>query len=324
MKYVELEQHINDVLSGRERFAPAYVVCGDDDYLRSRAISALRSVVDEDFADLNISRFSADDGIAATVDALYTYPVFGEYRAVTLSLSQKLAEADKDALKAYIASPSETSVFVLDCDPEVAATLKGKGYERVDCAKLPEPELREVINKLFAPTHTIDKEAADELIRRTQGYMSRIAGEIVKLKDFCDGRVRREDVSATVAEDMDFQIYALADAVSKKDADTALAVLDVFYKNGIRSMRIVNQLYDKYRKMLHAELNKGLGNDELGALLGMKGGAVYHLRQVSGGYSQMRLKKCVDYLHGLQYDVLSGRRTENSALGEAVLELLTF
>ena len=38
----------------------------------------------------------------------------------------------------------------------------------------------------------------------------------------------------------------------------------------------------------------------------------------------MRLKRSVDYLHSLQYDVLSGRRTENSALQQAVLELLTF
>jgi len=324
LKYVELEQHISDVLAGKENFAPAYVVCGDDDCLHAKAVAALASVVDEDFADLNLSKFSSDDGIAAAVDALYTYPVFGNYRAVVLGLSQKLSEADKEVLKAYIASPSETSVFVLDCDPEVAATLKGKGYERVDCAKLPDADLRVLIPKLFAPTHTIDRDAADELIRRTQGFMSRISGEIVKLKDYCDGRVTCRDVADTVAADIDFQIYALADAVSKKDADTALAVLDAFYKNGIRSMRIINQLYDKYRKMLHAELNKGLSNDALGSLLGIKGGAVYHLRQVSGGYSQMKLKKCVDYLHGLQFDVLSGRRTENSALGEAVLELLTF
>jgi len=67
-----------------------------------------------------------------------------------------------------------------------------------------------------------------------------------------------------------------------------------------------------------------LSNDELGKLLDMKGGAVYYLRKASSGYSQVRLKRSVDYLHGLQFDVLSGRRTENSALGEAVLELLTF
>lgn len=48
-----------------------------------------------------------------------------------------------------------------------------------------------------------------------------------------------------------------------------------YFQNGIRGVTIINRLYDKYRNMLHAELNKGLSNDDLAKLLGMKSGAVY-------------------------------------------------
>lgn len=324
LKYGELKKHIDDVMAKNANFAPAYVVSGEDEYLRSQTIAQLKSVADEDFADLNVTRLTADDGVVAAIDTLLTYPVFGEYRVVVLTLSQKPTDADKELIKKYVSSPSETSVFVIDCDADSANTLKGKGFERIECSKLEPPELERMIRELCAPTHTIDRDALGELINRTQGYMSRIAGEITKLKDYCELRITLDDVCSLVATDLDYQIYALADAVSRKDADMAFSVLDSFYKNGIRSMRIINQLYDKYRKMLHAELNKGLSNDDLGNLLGMKGGAVYHLRKVSCGYSQMRLKRSVDYLHSLQVDVLSGRRTESSALQQAVLELLAF
>lgn len=325
MEYGELKQHINGALSGEEAFSAAYVVFGEDDYLRAHAVNMLTSIADEDFADLNVSRFSADWGVADVIETLYTYPVFGQYRVVVLSVSQKLADADKEAIKSYLSSPSETSIFVVDCDAETAKTIKGKTVKSVDCSTLSHEALVCEINKLCnsEPSCDMESSAIEELIVRTQSSMSRIASELVKLKAYCDKSIKRQDVCEMVTADLDFQIYELTGAVSEKNADKAFAVLDVFYKNGVRPMRIVNQLYDRYRKMLHAELNKGMSNDDIGKLLGMKGGAVYHLRRVSSGYSQIRLKKSVDYLHKLQCEVLSGRLTENTALQQAMFELLS-
>lgn len=324
MKYSELKGHIDGIAAGKTKFAPAYVVSGDDNYLRAQSIAALKSVVNDDFADLNIARMSADNGIAAAIDVLNTYPVFSEYRAMVLTVGQKLADADKELLKKYVSSPCESSVFIIDCEAEAAAAIRGKGFESVDCSRLKPEELAVEIRKLCLPSHSIDADALQVLTLRTQGYLHRIEGEITKLKAYCRQKITLADVCESVTADLDFQIYSLADAVSKKDVATALAVLDSFYKNGIRGMRVINQMYDKYRKMLHAELNKSLSNVDISNLLGMKESAVYHLRKVSCGYSQMRLKRSVDYLHSLQCDVLSGRRTENSALQDAVLELLTY
>lgn len=324
MKYSELESHLNDVNAGLERLAPVYVVAGSDDYLREQAVKALCSVVDGDFESFNLSRFSIENGVEDAIETLHTYPVFGQYRVVVLSVFQKLAEDEKKALKAYIDAPDETSVFVIECDSDAAKALKSKKTESVDCSVLSEDELSAQIRAICAapPARDIDGDAIAELGVRTQGAMSRIVGELSKLKSYCDGVITAADVCEMVTADFDFQIYELTDAVSKKDADKAFKVLDTFYKGGVRSMRILNQLYDRYRKMLHAELNKGLGNDDIGTLLAMSGGAVYHLRRVSSTYSQVRLKKSVDCLHALQYDVLSGRRGENTALQQAMFELL--
>lgn len=87
-------------------------------------------------------------------------------------------------------------------------------------------------------------------------------------------------------------------------------------------MTVLGLLYGHYRKMLHVELHKNTPDAALAEMLGVKPGALYHIRRISQNYTQMRLKKCVDFLHGLQFAVLTGKRTETGALHEAVLTLL--
>lgn len=325
MKYSELKAHINSALAGDGAFFAVYTVVGDDDYLKCDAVAMFKSAVAPEYADFNLGIFSGDDSIPDAIDALYTFPVFDERKVVILTLTDKLSASGKDALAGYMRQPSETSVLAVVCDAENAKALKSKNTQTVDCSKLDKNEIVNAVFELAAkkPSITIDSDAAAELIERTQGSMARIVSEMSKLKAYCDGTVSKSDVEDMVSADLDFQIYALANAVSVKDANLALRTMDVFFKNGIRPMTVLSMLYDQYRKMLHAELNKDMSNEQLASYLNMKGGAVYYLRKASGGYSQVRLKKSVDCLHGLQYDVLSGRRLEGSALHEAVLELLS-
>ena len=324
MKYGEFKQHIKAAAQGSENLAPAYLVCGDDDYLKASAIKSLENFVNPEYADFNLLTASGDGGMSSAIDALYTFPMFDDRKVVVLTLDGAVSNASKDAYEKYLASPSDTSVLVVDCDDDAAKVLKNKKAQVVDCSRLDDSDLAKEIEEIAknAPSRKIDKDAEVELITRTQGNMSRIATEMIKLKAYCDEVITKRDVQDMVSADIDFQIYELANAVSEKNANKALEALDVFFKNGIRGVTIINRLYDKYRNMLHAELNKNLPNDEVAKLLGMKSGAVYFLRKVSSNYSQMRLKKCVDYLHSLQYDVLSGKRSDVSAIHEAILQLL--
>ena len=152
--------------------------------------------------------------------------------------------------------------------------------------------------------------------------MSRISCEVSKLKAYCDGDITRADVCEMTSAEPDVQIFQLSDAVGSGNAGRALEVLDALTGDGVRPMTVLNLLYGYYRRMLHAELHKGEPDADVAALLG-KPGALYHLRRVSGKYSQVRLKKCVDYLHELQFAVLTGKRSEGSAMHDAVLTLLS-
>lgn len=324
MKYGEFKQQFQAIKDGRASFAPVYIVSGDDEYLKDEVLALFKSAVDPEYADFNFSSVSGDGGMSEAIDAAYTFPMFDNRKVVLLSLESAPSESDKNAFEKYLSDPCETSVLVIDCDDEIAKAFKSKKAQAVSCSRLDDVEILSEIDELCKkpPQIKIDRDAAVELISRTQGSMARIAIEIAKLKSYSNGTITKIDVCEMVSADIDFQIYELANAVSEKNAAKALEVLDVFFKNGIRGVTIINRLYDKYRNMLHAELNKGLSNDDLAKLLGMKSGAVYFLKKVSSNYSQMRLKRCVDYLHALQFDVLTGKRGDVSAIHEAILQLL--
>ena len=324
MKYVELEKHIKSVLRGEEEFAPLYVVSGEDDYLKELAIKQFEGALDKDYADFNVSKFFSDVEIDELKDALDTYPMFDSVRIVEYFADEKTTNDLRTFIEEYVKTPSPTSVLVVSVDGDANKIFKQKKATAVDCSRLEDNELAYEINKILAvePSVLIEPDATMELISRTQGGMARIVSETSKLKAYANGTITKRDVEDMVVADLDFQIFELSNALAEKDGNKALEIVNLFSQNGVRGVTVLNLVYDKYRKMLHAELNKDKSNDEVGQMLGMKGGAVYYLRKTSSKYSQVRLKKCVDYLHSLQCDVLSGKRLEASALQEAVLQLL--
>lgn len=324
MRFVELESHIESVLRGAEDFAPLYIVAGEDDYLKELALKAFEGALDKDYADFNFAKFQPDAQADELKDALDTYPMFDSVRVVVYYADDKMPETVKNFCDEYVKAPSPTSVFVIVVLGDQNKTFKQKKATTIDCSRLEDEELILEINKILSeePSVPITRDAAEELIVRTQGSMARIVSETNKLRSYAKGTITKADVEEMVAPDLDFQIFELSNALAEKDGNKALEILNLFSENGLRGVTVLNLIYDKYRKMLHAELNKDKSNDEVGQMLGMKGGAVYYLRKTSSKYSQMKLKRCVDYLHSLQCDVLTGKRLEASALQEAVLALL--
>ncbi len=340
MKYLDLKLHIDNVLSGADNFAPVYSIWGDDECLISRTVKRFENIIDKDYQDFNLIRLQGEQDFSEALDALDTFPMFDNYKLVVLPLQNPLGKAKKTkadnldgesaqkvALDRYLESPSPTSILLIVCDSkEVAQSVKGKGIVSIDCSHLSEEELT---NEILAITNEepfiqIEPIAIKELILRTQNSMGRIESEVLKLKAYCESKIRKQDVCDMVASDIDYKLYELANAVSQKNCDVALSVLNVFFENGLRGVTIINLLYGKYRELLHAGLNKDMPNDELAKLLGVSSsGAVFYIKKTAANYTQMKLKRCVDYLHALQYDVLLGKRNENSAVHEAVLSLIT-
>ncbi len=321
MKYAEFKTHLLDAMSGDKKFSSAYVVGGDDEYLRSKVTKAFKSILDEGFFEFN---FTSTQSVDEALDAVYTFPMFDDKRVVVLSVEDELGEQEIKRLEDYYSNAVDTAILVVSCNKDALKTLKSKKATFVDCATLDEEALAQEIRGIcdVAPKRTISNGAIKELAMRTQNNMTRIASELAKLKCYVDEEISVDDVKQMVVADLEFQTYELSSAVSDKNADKALEIITTFLQEGMNGNKIVVLLYDRYRKMLHAELNKNKTNDELAELFGMKSGAVYYLKKTSQNYSQVRLKKCVDYLHKLQVDILTSQQKQDSVLHAAILQLL--
>ena len=321
MKYTAFKDLVETVRRSRDlsALAPCYVVFGDDAYLRRSAVGLPKSLLDADYLSFNFSSVSLSEGVESIVETLNTYPVFDELRiTVVPDVAEKLSDADKESLVAYLKEPNPAAVLVLVCEEGAEKGLPARG--RCSASTSPSPAPAGVLRE--PPSRRMGRAALHELYSRTFGDMSRIACETAKLKAYCDDEITVAAVREMTTPDLDVQIYELSEAVSAKRTEKSLAVMDAFFKDGVKPMTVLGLLYGHYRKMLHVELHKNTPDAALAEMLGVKPGALYHIRRISQNYTQMRLKKCVDFLHGLQFAVLTGKRTETGALHEAVLTLL--
>ncbi len=326
MKYTALKAHLDAARAGASAFKPCYVVFGDDAWLRQSAVAMFRALVEPEYESFNYAAIPASDGAEDAVFMLNTFPVFDERRVVVVTdVSEKFPQADAAAFERYLASPTPESVLVFECDDGAEKAVNFKGAEKVDCSRLSEGEIAALVQRMLdaEPKRTIQPAALHELVTRTLADMSRISCEVAKLKAYCDSEIRREDICAMTSSEPDYQIFQLSDALGAKDKPRALRVLTALLDDGLRPMTVINMLYSYYRRMLHALLHKDEPDAAVAALLGVKPGALYHVRRVSGAYTQVKLKKCVDRLHELQCAVLTGKRSEESAMHEAVLTLMS-
>lgn len=317
MKYRELKAHLNEGINGGG-FAPAYFLTGNDEYMLHDAARMFKETLSPEFADMN---YVVVQDVSEAIESLCTFPVF-DMRRVCVLEANSLSKDDVDKLRAYLDAPAQESILVAAVGD---AAKQFKHIETVSCAPLGDEELREYILELFAASPSVKAEpaAVEELITRTQSSLARIVSEIKKLKAYSPNGVTRADVVEMVASDIEYQTYILTEAVANRDAQRALSIMDVILKGGTPERVLLSAIYERYRRMLHISLNKDRSSEQLAQIFGFKKpGQVYFLKKSADNYSQVRLKSTVDYLHNLQYDIVSGARSESGALREAILELL--
>ena len=238
MKYLELEKHLSQALAGKDDFRPVYVVSGADAYLRQSSVAMFKGLLISDYLDFNLSVISLSLGMSSVLDALTLYPVFDDRKVVIVpDVNDKLNEQDKTLLATYLKDPNPTAILVLvDDGKNLADVVKEHKIECVDCGKLDENSIGIIVGRILdePPRKNIDRTALHALVEKTLGDMSRIVCEVTKLKSYSADTITLADVEVMVSPDLEFALYELTGAVSEKQAEKALEILDVFFKQGVK------------------------------------------------------------------------------------------
>lgn len=302
-----------------EGLARVYVVEGDDYYLFDKAFLMIKNACGITLDDFNVNVFDEEsfstDKLFAATELL---PIIDEKRLVVIK-GGRLSEGDKKrTTEILLHIPKTTVVVVLDYNKNFEF-LK-KDFVLVDGNRMDKELVKKLITAYLAKiSKKIDADAMDELIESCNGYLTRIMNELNKLVcfDLDSENITKESVDKLVNKDIEFSVFELTEALSKKDGDKAIRLLKLMEKDQGVFALISNQ----FRRLFYASISD-LTNAELAGLLGVKEFAIMKARQLAKGFSKAQLKKICSLLEEMDYAVKSGAMLQTNALYLLVFNIL--
>ncbi len=308
------------------KLMPAYIVTGDDLYLRAEVQRYFENLVEPSVADFNLVYFGGDVNVSQIINALMHEPVMSEKRVVIVKdFSVKLSDEENSSLKSVLSGADTGNILVLFVNPtqdKVLNSISAGLFERIDCNHPDERFASEAIEIWCKEKDvTISNKAVVKLVKYTARDLQKICNELVKLFAYCDNNtICDEDVDNIVHKDVDYMVYELSNTLADRQSIQAKTVLDRLLET-TQPLYLLKVITTQYRRMLHCLLNKG--QNDVGAYLGIKDFAVKRTLSVASKYTQAKLKKIVDRLTDLENDFKSGKMSESVALNIAFFNALS-
>lgn len=262
------EEAIDSVERGQ--LLPVYVLLGEERYLRTRVVSALRAAATAGAVPgFNEDEFTAGDAdVNAVLGAARTLPMMAQRRWVLVrELDRWEGKTDDeppsksssalDQLAEYAAAPSETSVVVLCANKlngrrRLITQAKKHGF-LVECQSLPKQQLPSwVQGAARARGHRMTASAA-ELVAEVAGPDLATMDDVIERASLFAG-AGREITEDTIEELIPIvkpaTVWQLVDAIGRRDRGAALSLLERVYEPADRGLRLLGVLSWSARQML--------------------------------------------------------------------------
>lgn len=323
MKFVQFAKSLKE-----EGLRPFYLVEGEDAYFRERTVAALRAACEISNPALNDMRYEGEslkgDALVSFVSELRTLPFFDSKRFVRVYEFYPTEREWESCLKEYVASPCPSTVLaIVNCGAGKRADLKRKGGVFVDCGK----ETEDVLSRwLFGLVRRmgleIDAESATLMVRYCNFDAARLKLETEKLSLLLGhgGRISRQTVEEYVAKDVEYKIYELTQAASRKNAQAFFGILGDLLEKGYDENAVLASLASHFRALSETGGMKGT-DAEVAAVLGVKPYAVKKNREALSRLGAERVQTYYLDLYALLADTRSGLYKASGALSAAIAKI---
>lgn len=312
MKFVELKSELQSGLDN------IYLIRGKDAYLRMKAEDMIVNAVVKDFADFNIIKYTDDTATMEMVlTACMSMPIMTDKKAVVIRDIVFKNDKDIQALIKYAKNPMQSTVLVI-VDSNNANCYKDivKLAELVDCGYMDVPMVQKVVVSYLSKQNTkINTDAIDSLIMYCNLDLMRIMGEVNKLCNYVgEGNViTKQDVETLVHKDIEYSVFEVSDAVSKKDGKRAMKIVSELLQNKEQPQTILMMIQSNIRRMFYAITSK-MTNKEIADMLNVKEYAIKIARETASRFSPAKLKAILDLGGELDYKIKSGQMSGENAL----------
>ncbi len=264
------------------RGAPqVYLLLGDEDV---RADQALQTLLDDLLPQperaLNLDVVDAGEvPIQDIITRCETLPFFGARRVVVLRRGGALRVPDQDALAAYLEHGPPPSALIVVADSldrrrRLYGVLQRMGRV-IPCGRLDPEDLPGWVRaRARQERKTITPEAAEILVGLVGGGLRELGLEIGKLAAYTGNRgtITADDVRDLASHVAEVTVFELMDAVGRRQADRALALLGTVLSMGEPPVRVLYMLEDQLRMLLRTKalVDRRASPVEVRAVLGTR------------------------------------------------------
>lgn len=323
MKFIQLANSL------KEAVAPVYLIEGDEAYFRDHAVKSIREACALSNPALNDVRYEGEavkgERLPALRDSLYSLPFFDEKRLVRLHEFYPSEREWETVLGPYVEKPCPSTVLVIVNSGKKGAydVKKKKGVVYVDCSRESEDTLtRWLFSLMRREGLSADADAVGLMVRYCASDAARMRMEIDKLKLLLGegGRVTRAVVEENVSKDVEYKVYELTQAASRKSFAAFSQILNDLMNKGYDETAALASLVAHYKTL--SEISSMRGSDaEVAKALGVKPYAVQKNREIVARLGRGRAEELYRKLFELSCGAKSGLATKTGALSAAIAEI---
>lgn len=321
MKFVEFNKTI------KEKCFPVCLLEGEEAYFRERAVEAVRDTYITQPA-LNDVRFEGDslkgEKLLSFRDGLYALPFLSEMRLARAYEFYPTEKEYETVLRKYVENPSPSTVLLIVNSKKGNFDLKKQaGITYIDCSRESEEVLcKWLYGMLRRAKLNPDTDAVQLMVRYCASDAARMKQEIEKLTFLLGegGRVTRETVDEYINKDIDYKIYELTQAASRKSYAVFTEILNDLLLKGFDEVAVLSSLTSHFRTLYDVSFMNG-SEEEIAKTLGIKPYAVKKNREAAKAFGKEKTEEFYLSLYNLSNGVKGGLYGKESALFTAIAKI---
>src|SRR5918992_1740824 len=223
-----------------------YLLLGDDEERKTRGVEKLRK-------DRAVETYdAAETGPETIVSACNSYSLFGDGPFVLVRNLDAWNASQKAKIVDYLENPSPEADLLmlgekLGAREKLLAAVKKTG--EVHDFKQPTGKAlaKWAVGHAKKQGLELPEDVAEELVARCSDDKVRVSKELDKLALYAEGIATPEDVEALVSSDLQSNIFRFVEALSARERDRALELLETLLSTNDPPMRILYMIRRQFR-----------------------------------------------------------------------------
>ncbi len=280
-----------------------YLFFGEESFLIDLYTKKIAELVpDMGFPEFNaITIDGADSSLEEVTRALEGFPMMAERKLVVITDTGAFRARAAEELRQFYIRISEivtddTVLIIRERDVDKrSAVYKAfkKNGTAIEFKRLSDTDLTAwIVRETGRLGHKITKQNAELMISLCDKSLQSLSGEIAKMTSYTDGEITENVINNLASRSLEARVFDLCDALTSKNSDDALRILEELKANKESPYAILYLLYSSFEKLLRTKLMMpGTSNAEIASAIGVPpfsvkkytdGAKAFPMRKITG------------------------------------------